>query len=152
MKLASLKDGRDGRLVVVSHDLSRYLPAGDIADTLQDALDNWDTCKPKLEAIAEKLASVYRSPLQKLDVCRLELFLDLDKPALKPLPTHRYEYAEFRKARVNIDYHVVFEKHYYSVPFALVHEAVEILAKMAAAQSDTIAAIAARRKPRQKPL
>ena len=56
MKLASLKGGRDGRLAVVSHDLSRYLPAGDVADTLQEALDDWDRCEPKLEAIAEKLA------------------------------------------------------------------------------------------------
>ena len=41
MKLASLKGGRDGRLVVVSHDLSRYLPADGVAGTLQQALDDW---------------------------------------------------------------------------------------------------------------
>ncbi|MHA1543725.1 MAG: fumarylacetoacetate hydrolase family protein, partial [Alphaproteobacteria bacterium] len=41
MKLASLKEGRDGRLVVVSKDLKRMTPAGDIAPTLQAALDNW---------------------------------------------------------------------------------------------------------------
>ena len=55
MKLASLKGGRDGRLVVVSHDLSRYLPADAVARTLQQALDNWASCGPKLEAIAEDL-------------------------------------------------------------------------------------------------
>ena len=55
MKLASLKDGRDGRLAVVSHDLSRYLPADDVASTLQEALDNWGACEPALRAIAEEL-------------------------------------------------------------------------------------------------
>ena len=56
MKLASFKDGRDGRLVVVSRDLSRCLPANDVAPTLQAALDNWTTTRPALEAIAERLA------------------------------------------------------------------------------------------------
>ena len=46
MKLASLKGGRDGRLVVVSRDLTRYLLADEIAGTLQEALDNWATCAP----------------------------------------------------------------------------------------------------------
>jgi fumarylacetoacetate (FAA) hydrolase len=54
-RLASLKDGRDGRLVVVSRDLARCLPANDIAPTLQAALDDWKTVRPALEAIAEKL-------------------------------------------------------------------------------------------------
>jgi len=56
VKLASFKDGRDGRLVVVSRDLSRCLPANDVAPTLQAALDNWTTTRPALEAIAERLA------------------------------------------------------------------------------------------------
>jgi fumarylacetoacetate (FAA) hydrolase len=55
MKLASLKNGRDGNLVVVSHDLSRYLPADEVAGTLQEALDDWARCEPKLRAIAERL-------------------------------------------------------------------------------------------------
>jgi len=55
MKLASLKGGRDGRLVVVSHDLSRYLPADDVAGTLQRALDNWGTCEHALRAISHHL-------------------------------------------------------------------------------------------------
>lgn len=48
MKLASLKHGRDGRLVVVSRDLSRYLPVPDIAATLQAALDDWAALAPRL--------------------------------------------------------------------------------------------------------
>lgn len=55
MKLASFQGCRDGRLVVVSHDLSRCASADGIADTLQEALDNWAICAPKLERLAERL-------------------------------------------------------------------------------------------------
>tara|TARA_R110002020_G_scaffold36937_21_gene111509 strand:+ start:9697 stop:10710 length:1014 start_codon:yes stop_codon:yes gene_type:complete len=56
MKLATLKSGgRDGRLVVVSRDLTRMTEAGDIAPTLQAALDDWTRCGPKLAALAESL-------------------------------------------------------------------------------------------------
>ena len=55
MKLASLKGGRDGRLAVVSHDLSRYVLADETAATLQEALDNWTSCEPKMRKIAERL-------------------------------------------------------------------------------------------------
>lgn len=47
------------------------------------------------------------------------MFESLDKPALKPLPAERYVYAEWKKVRVNIDYHVELEQHYYSVPYQL---------------------------------
>ncbi len=49
MKLASLKGSRDGQLIIVSRDLQRACLADGIADTLQDALDNWDVCAPTLE-------------------------------------------------------------------------------------------------------
>ena len=52
----------------------------------------------------------------------------LDKPALKPLPKDRYQYAEWRKAKINIDYHFVFDDHYYSVPYHYIHHPVEIRA------------------------
>jgi fumarylacetoacetate (FAA) hydrolase len=55
MKLASLKGGRDGRLVVVSQDLAWHAPADAIAPTLQAALDDWDRCAPLLRALAETL-------------------------------------------------------------------------------------------------
>ena len=55
MKLASIKHGRDGRLVVVSRDLERYLPAEEIASTLQGALDDWQTARPALQAISDKV-------------------------------------------------------------------------------------------------
>jgi len=55
MKLASLKGGRDGRLVVVSRDLTRYVSADSVAATLQAALDDWANARPALEAIAKEL-------------------------------------------------------------------------------------------------
>ena len=57
MKLASLKGGRDGRLVVVSRDLSRCAPAEEIAPTLQAALDSWSETAPRLRRLAEDLES-----------------------------------------------------------------------------------------------
>lgn len=54
MKLASLKEGRDGRLIVVSKDLTRYLVADGIT-TLQAALDDWQSARPQLQAIADKV-------------------------------------------------------------------------------------------------
>ena len=55
MKLASLKHGRDGRLVVVSNDLNWYTDAFLIAPTLQAALDDWERCEPQLRALADSL-------------------------------------------------------------------------------------------------
>ena len=55
MKLASLKHGRDGRLVVVSEDLRWYTDAFLIAPTLQAALDDWERCEPLLRALADSL-------------------------------------------------------------------------------------------------
>ncbi len=56
MKLATLRDGtRDGQLVVVSKDLSRYTPATNIGKTMQAALDDWACTKPQLEALAQGL-------------------------------------------------------------------------------------------------
>ena len=57
---------------------------------------------------------------------RRALFERFDRPALQPLPLDRYDHAEWRQARVNIDYHVEVDRHYYSVPHALVHTTVEI--------------------------
>ncbi len=56
MKLASLKGGRDGRLVVVSDDLAWYAPADQIAPTMQAALDSWDEVAPRLRLLAQDLA------------------------------------------------------------------------------------------------
>ena len=69
-----------------------------------------------------------RRPFKKLPGTRLSQFEALDKLALKPLPIERYEYLEFKLARVNIDYHIEFDKHYYSVPHHLVKSQVEVQA------------------------
>jgi fumarylacetoacetate (FAA) hydrolase len=55
VKLASLKSGRDGRLVVVSRDLARCLPVPEIAATLQQALDRWEAAVPQLQAVSDQL-------------------------------------------------------------------------------------------------
>ena len=57
---------------------------------------------------------------------RRALFERFDRPALQPLPRDRYVHADWRHARVNIDYHVEVDRHYYSVPHALIHTAVEV--------------------------
>ncbi len=64
--------------------------------------------------------------MKKLKKSRTELFRDLDKPSLKPLPSVRYEYAEWQKAPVNVDYHVEVDSHFYSVPYNLTGKMVEV--------------------------
>jgi transposase len=77
-------------------------------------------------AIAQKLTELNDKKFQKLDTTRREMFEKIDKPALKPLPAASYEYAQWKKARVNIDYHIEFDRHYYSVPYQLRKEQVDI--------------------------
>ena len=76
-------------------------------------------------AIKEKLEDFNTRPLQKLKVSRRHLFETIDRPAMKPLPERRYEYAEWEKHKVNIDYHVEVDHHYYSVPYQLRTEVVD---------------------------
>jgi transposase len=78
------------------------------------------------QAITEKLKEFNRRKFQKLNTTRQELFENLDRPALKPLPEKPYQYAEWKKARVNIDYHIEVDGHFYSVPYQLVKESVDI--------------------------
>lgn len=77
------------------------------------------------EAIDKKLESYNARKYQRLEVSRRELFETLDRPALRALPSRRYEYGEWSKPKVNIDYHVEVDKHFYSVPYPLVGERVE---------------------------
>ena len=78
------------------------------------------------KAISQKLTELNDRKFQKLDTTRREMFENIDKPALKPLPAAKYEYAEWKKARVNIDYHIEFDRHYYSVPYQLRKEQVDV--------------------------
>lgn len=72
------------------------------------------------------LDDLNRRPFKKLPGCRRELFEQLDRPAMKALPAQPYTYAEWRQVRVHIDYHVQLEGHYYSVPYQLVKQALEV--------------------------
>src|SRR5258708_19364866 len=63
--------------------------------------------------------------MQILGVSRRALFEQLDRPALRALPSHRYELATWKPCRVNIDYHVEVQHNWYSVPYQLIHEKVE---------------------------
>jgi fumarylacetoacetate (FAA) hydrolase len=69
MKLASLKGGRDGRLVVVSRDLNWCADASRIASTLQHALDDWERCEPMLRSLADEVeaAGILRRPFRQHD-------------------------------------------------------------------------------------
>ena len=69
--------------------------------------------------IAALLVELNQRPFKKLPGCRASQFEAIDQPALKPLPAQAYEYAEWKKARVHIDYHVEVHGHYYSVPYQL---------------------------------
>jgi len=77
-------------------------------------------------AIAELLVRLNQRPFHKREGSRATLFAQLDQPALKPLPVTRYEFGKWKTARVNIDYHIEVERHYYSVPYALAHLEVEV--------------------------
>jgi transposase len=64
-------------------------------------------------------------PIRRLGVTRRQLLEEIDRPALKPLPIEPYEFSEWRKCRVGIDYHVEVDHHYYSVPYRFARTEVE---------------------------
>lgn len=78
------------------------------------------------EAIAELLVDLNTRPFQKLPGCRLAAFEKIDRPAMRPLPASPYQYAEFRKVRAGLDYHVEFDGCYYSVPWKFKTKEVEL--------------------------
>jgi transposase len=80
------------------------------------------------KAIRKLLDELNSKPMAQIGRSRREMFEMLDRPALKPLPSSRYEYAIWKKARVNVDYHIEFEKHYYSVPHTLLRQDVYVRA------------------------
>jgi transposase len=73
-------------------------------------------------AIAGLLAKLNEREMRHVKESRRSLYERLDRPALKPLPAAPYEYADWKQVKVNIDYHVSFDDHYYSVPYALTGE------------------------------
>ena len=77
-------------------------------------------------AIRGRLILLNNRQFRKLPGCRLSRFAEIDQPAMLPLPETAYEYVQFKKARVHIDYHVELDGHFYSVPHRLVKEQVDI--------------------------
>ncbi len=77
-------------------------------------------------AVAELLPALNERPFKKLPGCRTDAFEKLDVPYLRALPATRFVLAEWKRAGVNIDYHVEYAGHYYSVPHALVRQEVEL--------------------------
>lgn len=82
-------------------------------------------------AIQPLLAELNRRPFKRLPGSRQSAFETLDRPALKPLPPTRYEFAEWKRAVVGIDYHVELGRHYYSVPYRYARQPVDVRATAA---------------------
>ena len=78
------------------------------------------------QAISPLIEYLNKRPFKKLQGCRREMFETLDKPALRELPKTDFEYAEWMKVRVGLDYHVEVEGHFYSVPHTLIRKQVDV--------------------------
>jgi transposase len=77
------------------------------------------------QRIKELLVRLNTKPFQKLPGDRLSQFNTYELPAMRPLPMQAYQYTFIKKVKVNIDYHVEVEKHYYSVPYGLLKQHIE---------------------------
>ncbi len=78
------------------------------------------------QCIRALLEDLNNRPFKQLPGCRRSAFEQLDKPALKPLPTQPYQYVAIKPVKVNIDYHVQYDLHCYSVPHQYVGEKIEL--------------------------
>jgi transposase len=78
------------------------------------------------DAIAVLRERLNTRAFRKLPGSRRSLFETLDRPAMKPLPTERYVFAEWKRARVHVDYHIEIQGHYYSVPYQRVGQQLEV--------------------------
>ena len=77
------------------------------------------------DAIKALLVDLNAKPFQKRPGSRRSLFEELDRPALRPLPRERFVYADWKRVRAHIDYHVTIDAHHYSVPYQLVKEVLD---------------------------
>lgn len=78
------------------------------------------------QCIRTLLEELNHKPFKRLPGNRREAFAQLDQPALRPLPRHPYHYVAIKPVKVNIDYHVQYEQHHYSVPHQYVGETLEL--------------------------
>src|SRR6266566_774340 len=79
-------------------------------------------------AIGREVAKVNGREFRGQPTSRRDLFLEIERPAMQPLPPSRFEFTEIKKATANIDYHVEFDHRFYSVPYQLVRQRVEVWA------------------------
>jgi transposase len=77
------------------------------------------------QAIRDVLIDLNGRVMRRLGVSRSDLYREIEQPALRPLPATTYEYAEWKRARVNLDYHIELLGHYYSVPYGLIRQEVD---------------------------
>ncbi len=78
------------------------------------------------KAIRKLLEKLNSKPFQKMAGSRLSLYEEIEKAALMPLPEKRYQYSTWLKATVNIDYHIQVDHHFYSVPYRLIHQELDV--------------------------
>ncbi|HEV2463345.1 MAG TPA: IS21 family transposase [Acidobacteriaceae bacterium] len=80
------------------------------------------------QAIRELVEKLNQRPFKKREGSRQSLFLEVDQPVLRPLPAERFDLSVWSQATVNIDYHIQFEGSFYSVPYQLARQTVEVRA------------------------
>lgn len=78
------------------------------------------------EAIAERVAAINETPFQRREGSRLSVFIGEERACLKPLPPMRYEMAEYKRAKVSVDYHVQVDSQRYSVDYRLIGKRLDI--------------------------
>ena len=77
-------------------------------------------------AMKQLLKELNERPLKEIGLSRRQLFESIEKPALRPLPSHPYSFALWKMAKVSFDYHIQVEGHYYSVPYHLIGKRVDV--------------------------
>lgn len=101
---------------------------GIISTWIIAALRNWKffTIQELNEAILNKLEELHQKPFQKRSSCRLDVFLDEEKPLLLPLPSKEFELAQWKICTVAYNYHISVEKMFYSVPYVYIKKKVDV--------------------------
>ena len=80
------------------------------------------------DRIAELVEVINRRPFKKMEGSRASVFAEIDQPALRPLPATRYDFATWTKAKVSLDYHLQIDRNFYSVPYTLVGQILDVRA------------------------
>ncbi len=78
------------------------------------------------ERIAELVEVINQRPFKKMEGSRASVFKEVDQPALGPLPATRYDFATWTKAKVSLDYHLQIDRNFYSVPYTLVGQVLDV--------------------------